>query len=95
LFFERITLIKPTAHIKGLKIRLRGATIEILDEFQKTLEALKSAPSVNQGYVEILAPLEGSREGYWRLNGHFGIDTAIQKAIKANRSVELIEEVAA
>ena len=87
--------VTQTAEIKGLKIRLRSATIETLDELQKTLETLKSAPSKSQGYVEILAPLEGSREGYWRLNGRFGIDSAIQKAIKANRFVELIEEIAA
>jgi len=87
--------VTQTTQIKGLKIRLRSATIETLDELQKTLETLKAAPSKTQGYVEILAPLEGSREGYWRLNGRYGIDTKIQKAIKANSAVELIEEIAA
>ena len=95
LFANSVASLELTGEaslIKGLKIRLRSASIETLDELQKTLETLKAAPSKTQGYVEILAPLDGTREGHWRLGGRYGIDPAIQKAIKANKAVELIEE---
>jgi len=87
--------LNPDIQIKGLQIRLRSATMETLDELEKTLENLREAPSKSRGYVEVFAPLDGSREAHFRLKGKFGIDTAIQKAIKANRSVETIEEIAA
>ena len=98
LFASTVTSLELTgeaAHIKGLQIRLRSATIETLDELQKTLETLKAAPAKTQGYVEILAPLGDQREGHWRLPGRFGIDASIQKAIKAHRAVEMITEIAA
>jgi len=90
-----LDLTQAPAQIKGLQIRLRSATIETLDELEKTLETLKSAPAKTTGYVEIFAPLDGSREGHWRLSGRYGIDLDIQKAIKAHRAVELITEIAA
>jgi len=98
LFASTVTSLELTGEasmIKGLQIRLRSATIETLDELEKTLETLKSAPAKTQGYVEIFAPLDGAREGHWRLPGKWGIDASIQKAIKANRSVETITEIAA
>ena len=98
LFASTVTSLELTGEasvIKGLQIRLRSATIETLDELEKTLETLKSAPAKTQGYVEIFAPLDGSREGHWRLPGKWGIDASIQKAIKANRAVETITEIAA
>ena len=98
LFANSITSLELTGEasvIKGLQIRLRSASIETLDELEKTLTELKKAPAKTTGYVEIFAPLEAGREGHWRLPGKFGIDTAIQKAIKANRAVELITEIAA
>jgi len=90
-----LDLTQAPAQIKGLQIRLRSATIETLDELEKTLETLKSAPAKTTGYVEIFAPLDGSREGHWRLSGRYGIDPEIQKAIKSHRAVELITEMAA
>ena len=81
--------------VKGLQIRLRSATIETLDELEKTLESLKGAPSKATGYVEVLIPLGEAREGLWRLKGRYGVDSSIQKAIKAHRAVELITEIAA
>jgi len=98
LFANSITSLELTGEasvIKGLQIRLRSASIETLDELEKTLIELKKAPAKTMGYVEILAPLGIEREGHWRLPGKFGIDPAIQKAIKANRTVELITEIAA
>jgi len=98
LFANTVSSLELTgeaALIKGLQIRLRSATIETLDELEKTLETLKSAPAKTTGYVEILAPLDGSREGHWRLPGKWGIDASIQKAIKAHRAVETITEIAA
>ena len=98
LFANSITSLELTGEasvIKGLQIRLRSASIETLDELEKTLSELKKAPAKTMGYVEILVPLEASREGHWRLSGKFGIDPAIQKAIKSHRAVELITEIAA
>jgi len=98
LFANSITSLELTGEasvIKGLQIRLRSASIETLDELEKTLLELKKAPAKTMGYVEILVPLEASREGHWRLSGKFGIDPAIQKAIKSHKSVELITEIAA
>ena len=47
------------------------------------------------GYVDIIIPLGHKREGHWRLKNNIGIDKAIQKAIKATKIVETIEEIAA
>ena len=98
LFANSITSLELTGEasvIKGLQIRLRSASIETLDELEKTLIELKKAPAKTMGYVEVLVPLEASREGHWRLSGKFGIDPAIQKAIKSHKAVELITEIAA
>ena len=98
LFANTVTSLELTGEaslIKGLQIRLRSATIETLDELEKTLDTLKSAPAKTTGYVEIFAPLGGQREGHWRLPGKWGIDSSIQKAIKAHRAVEMITEIAA
>ena len=98
LFANTVTSLELTGEaslIKGLQIRLRSATIETLDELEKTLDTLKSAPAKTTGYVEIFAPLGGQREGHWRLPGKWGIDASIQKAIKAHSAVEMITEIAA
>jgi len=79
----------------GLKIRLRQASIETLDELQRTLEGLQNSPYQMSGYIEIIAPIGDSREAAWRLEGKWGIDPAIRKAIKANSAVETIIEIAA
>jgi len=98
LFANSVTSLELTGEasvVKGLQIRLRSASTETLDELEKTLAELKKAPAKTTGYVEVFAPLEAGREGHWRLPGKFGIDPAIQKAIKAHRAVELITEIAA
>ena len=98
LFANSITSLELTGEeslIKGLQIRLRSGTIDTLDELEKTLSELMKAPAKTTGYVEIFVPLEAGREGHWRLPGKFGLDPAIQKAIKANKAVELITEIAA
>jgi len=98
LFANSVSSLELTSEasvIKGLQIRLRNASIETLDELEKTLGELTKAPANTTGYIEVLAPLEAGREGHWRLPGKFGIDPAIQKAIKAHRAVELITEIAA
>ncbi|WP_427450227.1 DNA polymerase III subunit alpha [Litorimonas sp. WD9-15] len=79
----------------GLKIRLRQASIETLDELQRTLEGLQNSPYQMSGYIEIIAPIGEMREAAWRLEGKWGIDPAIRKAIKANSAVETIVEIAA
>ena len=80
---------------KGLKIRLRQANIETLDELQAMLENLRAAPHQMTGYIEIIAPIGNAREAAWRLDGKWGIDPKIRKAIKANRAVETIQEIVA
>ena len=80
---------------KGLKIRLRQADIETLDELQRTLDNLQNTPYKMSGYIEIIVPIGEAREAAWRLDGKWGIDPAIRKAIKANRAVETIVEMAA
>ena len=98
LFANSVTSLELTGEasiVKGLQIRLRSANIETLDELEQTLTELKKAPTKTLGYIEVFLPLEAGREGHWRLPGRFGIDPAIQKAIKAHRSVELITEIAA
>ena len=79
----------------GLKIRLRNADIETLDELERTLNALKNAPYLNAGYIELYAPISSKREAAWRLKGRWGIDAKNQKALKAFSWVETITEVAA
>ena len=83
------------AKIAGLKIRLRNADIETLDELERTLIALKNAPYLSAGYIEIYAPISPKREAAWRLDGRWGIDAKNQKALKAFSWVETISEVAA
>ncbi len=88
--------VKPAeTKIIGLDIRLRNATVETLDGLEKLLAQLKNAPFQNAGFIQISAPLDDSREASWRLQGQWGVDINIQKAIKANRSVEIIKEIAA
>ncbi|WP_409433661.1 DNA polymerase III subunit alpha [Litorimonas sp. RW-G-Af-16] len=80
---------------KGLKIRLRNATIETLDELQNTLNTMKSAKHETEGFIEIAAPIGANRVAEWRLDGRWAIDPAFQKALKAHRAIETIVEVAA
>ena len=84
---------------KGLKIRLRNATIETLDELEKTLAQMQSDHAQRQakvtGYIEIAAPVSENRVAAWRLPGRWAIDPAFQKALKAHRAVETIMEMAA
>ena len=79
----------------GLKIRLRKADIETLDELKATLETLKNSPYQMSGYIELILPLNEKREAAWRLDGSWAIDPSIRKAIKANSAVETISEIAA
>ena len=81
--------------VRGLTIRLRSATPESLNVFEACLEGLKDAPSKTMGYLDVIVPLGHQREGHWRISPKFGIDAAIQKAIKATQIVETVEEVAA
>lgn len=81
--------------IIGLDIRLRDASVETLDAIEGLLEQLKSAPFQNSGYIEITAPLDDKKEARWKLEGSWGIDMKIQKAIKSNQAVEVIKEIAA
>ena len=98
IFADSIRSLDTTAEatkIKGLKIRLRSASIESLDALEQMLESLRAAPSEQSGYIEIIAPLDAAREGQWRLPTRFGIDPSIQAALKASKMVEMIEEIAA
>jgi DNA polymerase-3 subunit alpha len=98
LFAEGVTPFnaKPQElKVIGLDIRLRNANVETLDALQNLLEQLKNAPYQTSGFIRITAPLDDAREAQWKLKGSWGVDLKIQKAIKANQSVELIEEVAA
>jgi DNA polymerase-3 subunit alpha len=79
----------------GLKIRLRQADIETLDELHSTLEHLRNSPYQMSGYIELVLPITEKREAAWRLEGRWAIDPSIRKAIKANRAVETISEIAA
>lgn len=80
---------------KGLRIRLRDATVETLDELESMLCKLRDAPHLHTGMIELSAPLTDDREALWRLQGTWAIDPNIRKALKANRAIELIEEIAA
>ena len=98
IFADAIRSLDTTAEatkIKGLKIRLRSASIESLDALEQVLESLRAAPSEQSGYIEIIAPLDSTREGQWRLPARFGIDLSIQAALKASKTVEMIEEILA
>ena len=79
----------------GLKIRLRNADTATLDELETLLNKLRDTPHLHSGTIELTAPLTAKREACWVLRGRWAIDPAIQKAIKANRAVETIVEVAA
>jgi hypothetical protein len=74
---------------------LRDASVETLDALEGLLKQLKSAPYQNSGYIEITAPLDDKKEARWKLEGIWGIDVNIQKAIKSYQSVEVIKEIAA
>ena len=84
---------------KGLKIRLRNASIETLDELQKTLAEMNTPhaqkQSKMQGYIEIAAPISENRIAQWRLDGTWSIDPSFQKALKSHRVIEMIEAIAA
>ena len=84
-----------TERTKGLELRLRSGDVETLNALQSCLESFNEAPSKTMGYVDIIIPLGHKREGHWRLKNNIGIDKAIQKAIKATKIVETIEEIAA
>ena len=79
----------------GLKIRLRQADIETLDDLKATLETLRNSPYQMSGFIELIVPLSETREAAWRLHGSWAIDPSIRKAIKANSAVETISEIAA
>lgn len=87
--------LRQTTQVKGLQIRLRSASPETLDMFKDCLDGLENAPSKTMGYLDVILPLGPEREGHWRVKRRFGIDTDIQKAIKASRFVETIDEIAA
>jgi len=98
LFAEGMTPFNakpPETKIVGLDIRLRNATVETLSSLESLLETLKSAPYKNSGFIRITAPLDSEREACWKLEGRFGVDPNIQKAIKSNSAIEIIKEVAA
>lgn len=85
----------PELKVVGLDIRLRNATVDTLNALEALLNQLKNAPYQNAGYIQITAPLDDAREAQWKLQGKWGVDVNIQKAIKANSSVEIIREIAA
>lgn len=92
---ESPTAEKEPSAPAGLKIRLRQADIETLDELKATLESLRNTPYQMSGYIELILPLNETREAAWRLDGKWAIDPSIRKAIKANSAVETISEIAA
>ena len=94
-FAENTSTEKAPATPKGLKIRLRQADIETLDELQATLERLRNSPYKMSGFIELVLPLTDKREAAWRLDGRWAIDPSIRKAIKANSAVETLAEIAA
>jgi len=87
--------VSQTVSVKGLSIRMRSASEESLDALSRTLESLKNTPSKQSGYIDIIAPLGGSREGHWRLPFKVGVDSAAQKVIRLSKDVEIIEEISA
>ena len=80
---------------KGLRIRLRNAEATTLDELEAMLCKLRDAPHLHSGVIELSVPLTPEREARWRLKGRWAIDLDIRKALKANQSIETIEEIAA
>lgn len=86
---------KEAAPPKGLRIRLRDASVSTLDELEALLCKLRDTPHLQSGIIELCAPLGADREAAWRLQGQWAIDPNIRKAMKANKSIELIEEIAA
>lgn len=90
------TLAEDTvAPPKGLSIRLRDASVESLSDLEALLIKLREAPHLNSGIIELSAPLSETREARWRLKGRWAIDPDTQKALKANRVIETISEIAA
>ncbi|WP_298912302.1 DNA polymerase III subunit alpha [uncultured Algimonas sp.] len=87
--------VDEVAPPKGLRIRLRNAEAETLDELEAMLCKLRDTPHLQSGLIELAAPLSDAREARWRLQGNWAIDPEIRKALKANRAVETIEEIAA
>ena len=99
-FAQKVDLLssaKPedAAPPAGLRIRLRNADTATLDELEALLTKLRDTPHLHSGTIELSAPLTAKREASWQLRGKWAIDPSIQKAIKANRAVETIVEVAA
>ena len=97
IFTNTIASLELTTEtrIKGLEIRLRAGSENHLNILEDCIEQLRSAPCKTMGYVDVIIPLDDKREGQWRLPGKIGVDKAIQKAIKATKIVETIEEIAA
>jgi len=83
------------AVVKGLELRLRSATPEGLDLLEKTLEEIRNVPSKSMGYIEIVVPIGPDREAHWRLPEKIGLESSIQKALKATKIIETIKEIAA
>ena len=79
--------------LKGIKVRLRVASDESLDDLQEAIEAVAAVPSINMGKVRIIAPLGEGREAVWDLKQKIGVDKKARAALKSSRFVETIEEV--
>lgn len=84
-----------TSPPRGLRIRLRDVDANTLDELEAMLCKLRDAPHLQSGVIELSAPLTPDREARWQLQGRWAIDPDIRKALKANQSIETIEEIAA
>lgn len=80
---------------KGLRIRLRDVESSTLNELEAMLCKLRDAPHLVSGIIELSGPLSDAREARWQLQGSWAIDPNIRKALKANGSIETIEEIAA
>ncbi|MGB3456394.1 MAG: DNA polymerase III subunit alpha [Litorimonas sp.] len=80
---------------KGLRIRLRNSSPQTLDELETLLCKLRDTPHLHSGVIELTAPLGEDREARWQLQGNWAIDPNVRKALKANRVIETIEEIAA
>jgi hypothetical protein len=80
---------------KGLRIRLRDSQVDTLDALETLLCKLRETPHLHAGIIELSAPLGDDREARWRLRGQWAIDPDVRKALKANGSIEMIEEIAA
>ncbi|MGB6229617.1 MAG: DNA polymerase III subunit alpha [Litorimonas sp.] len=80
---------------RGLRIRLRDADAATLSELEAMLCKLRDAPHLHSGLIELSAPLTPDREASWRLSGKWAIDPDVRRALKANRAIEMIEEIAA